>query len=172
MAAIVAFTVSAAHATLPAPPFDFALSPSSAVEGEPVTIRISPRSATPGAHDLYIAHARSEEASFLGADGTWAPRPVLYARVLDGPASPIVRPWPKAWPPGEHALALVVVPVSADPLARLAWRYRPVVRWVTITPRVSTDAPPDVATMILLAAATTVALGVVWWTLLGARSGS
>jgi hypothetical protein len=175
VAAVVTFMALAATtatAALPAPPFDFSLSPSSVVEGEPVTIRITPRSAAPGAHDLYVVHARSEEASFLDPNGAWAPRPVLYARVGDGPVAPIVRPWPKAWPPGEHALALVVVPVSGDPLARLGWRYRPVERRVTIAPRVSGDAPPDVMTMTVLAALTLAAIGAVWWTVLASDSRS
>src|SRR5262249_50101692 len=93
-------------------------------------------------------------ASFLDEVGAWSPRPVPYARAVGVDAPPIVRQWPQAWPPGEHAFALIVVPVSANPLTRSAWRYRPVIRWLDVEPRPTGDAGPDFGTVAMLAVAT------------------
>jgi len=175
-AALLALAAAPASAALPAPPFDFSLSPVSVTEGAPVTIRIAPVRA-PGAgpsevHDLYLALARTEEASFLNEVGAWSPSPVPYARAVGVDAPPIVRQWPQAWPPGEHAFALIVVPVSANPLARSAWRYRPVIRWVDVEPRATGDASPDFATVAMLAVATLGAIAAVWLTVLKGRRGA
>jgi hypothetical protein len=172
-AAVLAGAAAPASAALPAPPFDFGMSPGAVTEGAPVTIRIAPVHAAgagvPEAYDLYLALARTDEASFLTEDGAWSPTPVPYARAVGVSAPPIVRQWPRAWPPGEHAFALVVVPVSGDPLARSAWRYRPVIRWVDVEPRVSDDAAPDYATLAILAVATLGAIAAVWWSTLASR---
>jgi hypothetical protein len=172
-AAVLAVAAAPASAALPAPPFDFGMSPGAVTEGAPVTIRIAPVRAAgagvPEAYDLYLALARTDEASFLTEDGAWSPTPVPYARAVGVSAPPIVHQWPRAWPPGEHAFALVVVPVSADPLARGAWRYRPVIRWVDVEPRVSGDAAPDYATLVVLAFATLGAIAAVWWSMLASR---
>ncbi len=172
-AALMALAVAPASAALPAPPFDFSLSPAAVTEGAPVTVRIAPvRSAgagAPDAYDLYLVLARTEEASFLTEAGAWSPTPVPYARAVDVTAAPIVRQWARAWPPGEHAFALVVVPVSADPLARSAWRYRPVTRWLDVAPHTSGDESADYATVAMLAVATLVAIAAVWWSLRARR---
>jgi len=159
-AAILALAAAPASAALPAPPFDFSLSPAAVTEGAPET------------YDLYLALARTDEASFLTEDGAWSPSPVPYARAVGVNAPPIVRQWPQAWPPGEHAFALLVVPVSADPLARSAWRYRPVIRWLDVEPRASGDASPDYATVAILVVATLGAIAAVWWTVLEGRRGT
>lgn len=168
-AAVLALAATASHAALPAPPFELSVTPGSVIEGEPVTIRIAP-SVTPEtgeARDIYLALATSEEAAFLTEQGAWSPRPVPYARIAAGHAPTIVRPWPKAWPPGDHTLAMLVVPPAADPLGRTAWIYRPVIAQLSVTPRASADAPPAVGALFILAAATLAAIGCVWWTVLG-----
>lgn len=175
-AAILALAAAPASAALPAPPFDFSLSPAAVTEGAPATVRIAPVRApsagAPETYDLYLALARTDEASFLTEDGAWSPSPVPYARAVGVNAPPIVRQWPRAWPPGEHAFALLVVPVSADPLARSAWRYRPVIRWLDVEPRASGDASPDYATVAILVVATLGAIAAVWWTVLEGRRGT
>jgi hypothetical protein len=172
----LALAPAPASAALPAPPFDFSLAPSTVDEGAPVTVRIAPvRSSSAGApetYDLYVALARTDEAAFLTEDGAWSPKPAPYARTVGVNAPPIVRQWPRAWPPGEHAVALLAVPVSADPLARSAWRYRPVIRWLDVEPRASDDAAPDYTTVAILAVATAGAIALVWWTVLPRRRGA
>jgi hypothetical protein len=169
-AVLLALAVSAAHAALPAPPFELSVTPGSVIEGEPVTIRIAPSGTLKNdeARDIYLALATSEEAAFLTEHGAWSPRPVPYARVTAGHIATIVRPWPKAWPPGDHTLALLVVPPSADPLGRTGWVYRPVIARLSVVPRVPAGAPPAVGALSLLAAATLAAIACVWWTVLGA----
>ncbi len=173
LAALLGLAAAPASAALPEPPFDLSFSPASVTEGAPVTIRIAPARSRGAAGadpvDVYLALARTEEASFLTETGAWAPRPVPYAHAVTVDTPPIVRQWPQAWPPGEHAFALIVVPVSADPLARAAWRYRPVIRWLDIEPRASGDMPADYPTLALLAAATLGAIGAVWWAALASR---
>jgi len=174
-AVLAALAASPAFAALPAAPFDFTMSPAAVTEGAPVTIRIAPVRAgagAPQAHDLYLALARSEEAAFLTEGGAWSPRPVPFARAVPPDAAPIVRQWPRAWPPGEHAFALIAVPVSTDPLARTAWRYRPAIRWLEVTPRVSDKGIPDYTALVTLALATAGANAAVWWTLLQRRRGA
>jgi len=173
IAALLVLVPGLVFAALPSPPFDFSLSPAAVTEGAPVTIRIAavraPAAGAPEVYDLYLALARTEEASFLTEDGAWSPSPVPYARAVAVSAPPIVRPWPRAWPSGEHAFALLVVPVSADPLARTGWRYRPVIRWLDVEPRASGDTSPDSATIAILVVATLGAMATVWWIVLRSR---
>ena len=171
IAVLIIAVASVSHAALPAPPFDFTVTPSAVVEGNSVTIHIAsrgPRQHHVEDHDLYLALAFSEEASFLTADGTWSPRPVPFARAPRAEALSLVRPWPKAWPPGDHALALLVVPASANPLARTKWCYRPVITWLSITPRAA-DVRPATSVLSALAGLTVIAVATVWWTVLGGR---
>jgi hypothetical protein len=162
---LLALVATSVEAALPAPPFELTLSSTSLVEGEPVTVRVAPTS--PGRsgerHDVYLLLASVEEAAFLTPEGTWAPHPVPYARGVSTGDAPIVRRWPKAWPPGRYALGLVVVAPSADPLSRADWRYRPAITWFHIAPLVSGDTAPAFPTLALLGVAAAVAVALVWW---------
>lgn len=164
-ALLAALAATPVEAALPAPPFDLELSSTSLVEGQAVTVLVTPR---PGGtdserYDLYLQLASSEEAAFLTAEGTWAPRPVPYARAASTTDPPIVGQWPRAWPPGRHALGLVVVPASGDPLSRPEWRYRPAIIWLRIAPLRSGDAGPAAAIRGLLSVAAAVAVALVCW---------
>lgn len=165
LAALLALATTPGEAALPAPPFDLALSSTSVVEGQAVTVRVTGRPGATGGerYDLYLQLASSEEAAFLTAEGTWAPRPVPYARDASTTDPPIVRQWPRVWPPGRHALGLVVVPASGDPLSRSEWRYRPAITWLRIAPLRSDDAGPAAALLGLLGVATAVAVALVGW---------
>jgi hypothetical protein len=165
LVALLTLAAGAAEAALPAPPFRLTLSSASPAEGQPVTVRVEgTRDGRDGQrHDLYVVLASAEEAAFLTPDGAWAPRPVPYAASVSPSEPPIVRQWPRAWPPGRHALGMVVVAPSADPLDRSQWRYRPVIRWIDIAPARPDATPPATGTLALLGVATAVAAGLVWW---------
>jgi hypothetical protein len=165
LATLLALTATRVEATLPPPPFDLELSSTSLVEGQAVTIRVTARPGATGGqrYDLYLQLASSEEAAFLTPEGTWAPRPVPYARAASTRDAPIVRRWPRAWPPGRHALGLVVVPASVDPLARSEWRYRPALAWLRIAPPRPADAGPPAAVAAWLGVAAAMAVALVWW---------
>ena len=165
VAALLALGAAVAEAALPAPPFDLTLSPTSLIEGEPVTIRVTPTASTPDAarYDLYLLLASVEEAAFLTPEGTWAPTPVPYARSVSTVDPPIVRPWPHAWPPGRFAFGLVVVPPSGDPLGRDEWRYRPAITWFDVAPRASGTGTPVSTSLVVLGVAAAGAAALVWW---------
>jgi hypothetical protein len=165
LAGLLALVATSVDAALPGPPFDLMLSSTSLIEGEAVTVRVAGRpGAPPGErYDVYLLLASVEEAAFLTPEGTWARRPVPYARAMSTTDPPVVRQWPKVWPPGSFALAMVAVPPSGDPLARVEWRYRPAITWFRIAPRRPDDAGPEVATSGLLGAAAAVAVALVWW---------
>jgi hypothetical protein len=150
---------------LPAPPFDLTLSSVSPVEGQSVTVRVEPRpgGAPAERHDIYLMLASVEEAAFLTPAGSWASQPVPYVSALAAADPPVVRQWPRAWPPGRFALGLVAVSPGADPLARSEWRYRPAIAWISIAPRAPSGAAPAFGTLALLGAALVVAIGLVWW---------
>lgn len=162
---LLALAATSAEAALPAPPFDLTLSSASLIEGQAVMVRVAAR---PGGtdserYDVYLQLASSEEAAFLMPEGTWAPRPVPYARAVSTTEPPIVHQWPRAWPPGRHALGLVVVPVSGDPLARLEWRYRPVITWLRIEPLRAGDAGTATAIPGVLGVGALAAVALVCW---------
>lgn len=165
LAALLTLAATSVEAALPAPPFDLELSSTSLVEGQAVTVRVTARPGGTGSerYDLYLQLASSEEAAFLTPEGTWAPRPVPYARAASTTDPPIVRQWPRAWPPGRHALGLVVVPASGDPLSRPEWSYRPATAWLRIAPLHPPAAGPAAAVAGLLGVAATVAVALVWW---------
>lgn len=165
LAGLLALAATSVEAALPAPPFDLGLSPTSLIEGDTATVRVTarPRSTEAGRYDVYVLLASVEQAAFLTPEGTWAPRPVAYARAVSTSDPPIVRPWPKVWPAGDYALGLVVVPPSGDPLARSEWRYRPAVTWFQIAPRQSAAAALTPATVGLLGLAAAAAIALVWW---------
>jgi hypothetical protein len=165
LAALLALATASAEAALPAPPFDLTLSSTSLIEGQAVTVRVAARPGGTGGerYDLYLQMASSEEAAFLTPEGTWAPRPVPYARSVSATDPPLVRQWPKAWPPGQHALGLVVVPASGDPLSRPEWRYRPAITWLQIAPLRSDDAGSGAALLWLLGITAAMAVALVWW---------
>jgi hypothetical protein len=73
--------------------------------------------------------------------------------------SPIVARWVPN-PPGEIPLTLVVVPAGADPLARFAWTFRPLVVPVSVPPPAA-PTPLDVAVLGPLAAVTLLACALV-----------
>jgi hypothetical protein len=164
LAALVVLVAASAEAVLPAPPFDLALSSTSLTEGETITVRVVPRATgrADGPYDVYVLLASVEEGAFLTPEGAWAPRPVAYARGLSTTDPPIERRWPKAWPAGRNALALVVVPPGGDPLARAEWRYRPAIRWLRIASLRPRDAVPATTTLALLGGATAAVLLVAW----------
>jgi hypothetical protein len=164
LAAVAVLMAASVEAALPAPPFELALSSTSPTEGESVTVRVVPRARgrADGPYDVYVLLASVEEGAFLTPEGAWAPRPVAYARGLSTTDPPVERPWPKAWPAGRNALALVVVPPGGDPLGRAEWRYRPSVRWLRITPLRPRDAVPLTTTLALLGSAAAALLLVVW----------
>jgi hypothetical protein len=165
LAGLLMLVAAPTEAALPGPPFVLALSSTSLIEGETVTVHVTAR---PGGtaherYDLYLLLASVEEAAFLTPEGTWAPRPVPYARSVSTTDPPLVRPWPKVWPPGRYALGLVVVPPSGDPLSRAEWRYRPAITWFRIAPLRSESAVPAVTTLALLGVAAAGAVALVWW---------
>jgi hypothetical protein len=168
-AALLALGAAVADAALPAPPFDLTLSSTSLIEGEPVTIRVTPtaRPSPTARYDVYLLLASVEEAAFLTPEGTWAPTPVPYARSVSTADPPIVRPWPHAWPPGHFAFGLVVVPPSSDPLVRDDWRYRPAITWFDVAPRGSGAATPASTSLVVLGVAAATAAALVWWATLG-----
>jgi hypothetical protein len=165
LAGCLLLAAASAEAALPAPPFDLAVSSTSLIEGQPVTVTIAARpGATSGErYDFYLQLASSEEAAFLTPEGTWAPTPVPYARAVSAADPPTVHRWPRAWPAGHHALGLVVVPASGDPLARPEWTYRPVITWLRIAPLRSHDAAPAGPLPVLLGVAAAAAVGLVGW---------
>ena len=156
---------AAAEAALPAPPFDLAVSSTSLREGDTVTVRVSPRptGAAQDRYDLYVLLASSEEAAFLTPEGRWAPRPVAYARAVSTSNPTLVREWPRVWPAGQHALALVAVAPDGDPLDRATWQFRPAIVWLRITPLHPNGAASVVRTWLLLGAAALAAVALVWW---------
>jgi hypothetical protein len=127
-------------------------------------VRVTPRPgrSAGGPHDVYVLLASVEEAAFLTPEGGWAPRPVVYARALSTTDPPVVRQWPKAWPAGRNALALVAVPPGGDPLSRAEWQYRPAITWFRITSLRPREAVPEGTTLALLGAAA-VAVALVGW---------
>jgi hypothetical protein len=165
LAALLLLAAAAAEAALPAPPFDLAVSSTSLREGDTVTVRVSPRSAgaAQDRYDLYVLLASSEEAAFLTPEGRWAPRPVAYARAVSTSNPPLVREWPRVWPAGQHALALMAVAPAGDPLDRASWQFRPAIVWLRITPLNPDRGAPMVWTWLLLGAAALAAVALVWW---------
>jgi hypothetical protein len=165
LAALLLLVATSVEAALPAPPFDLALSSTSLREGDTVTVRVSarPGGAAQDRYDLYVLLASVEEAAFLTPEGTWAPRPVPYARAVSTSDPPLVRQWPKVWPPGQYALGLVAVAPSGDPLDRAAWRYRPAIRWFQVAPLRPERAAPVIRTWVLLGVAAVAAGALVWW---------
>ena len=165
LAALLTLAGTDVAAALPGPPFDLALSSTSLVEGQTITVRVSARPGGIGRerYDVYLQLASSEEAAFLTPEGVWAPRPVPYARAISTTDPPVVREWARVWPPGRHALGLVVVPASGDPLARPEWSYRPAIAWLRIAPLGGNDSGPPPAILGLLAVAAAVAVALVWW---------
>jgi hypothetical protein len=98
-------------AALPSPPFDFSLSPAAVTEGHPSRSARRVRAPAAGAAGgrPVSALARRRGRSHRGRRLVAEPGTV---RAPSAERAPIVRPWPRAWPPGEHAFALLVVPVS------------------------------------------------------------
>jgi hypothetical protein len=165
LAGLLALVATSVEAALPGPPFELRLSSTSLIEGQTVGVRVAGR---PGGthderYDVYLLLASVEEAAFLTPEGTWAPGPVPYARAMSTTDPPVVRAWPKVWPPGRYALGLVVVPPSGDPLSRTEWRYRPAITWFRIAPRDRGSAGPAAAASGLLGGAAAVAIALVWW---------
>jgi hypothetical protein len=165
LAGLLALAAPSVEAALPAPPFDLTLSSTSLVEGQATTVRVAARPGETGRerYDVYLQLASSEEAAFLTPEGTWAPHPVPYVRAMSTLDPPVVRHWPRVWPPGRHALGLVVVPASGDPLARPEWSYRPAIAWLRVAPLRSRDPGPTAASLALLGVAAAVAVALVWW---------
>lgn len=148
-----------ADAALPAPPFALDVTPARVRAGEPVRLRITPRGGAAGAFDLYLMWALSPEAAFLTPAGGWSPRPVAFRAGVPAAGPPITAGWVPG-PPGDIPLALVVVPAGGDPLARFAWRYRPVLARISASPPAA-PAPLDFATLAPLAAITLLACALV-----------
>jgi len=171
-ALLLLIAAAAAEAALPAPPFDLAVSSTWLREGDTITVRVSPRptGAAQDRYDLYVLLASSEEAAFLTPEGTWAPQPVAYARAVSTSDPPLVREWPRVWPAGQHALALVAVAPAGDPLDRATWQFRPAIVWLRVTALHPDRGAPVVRAWVLLGAAALAAVGLVWWA--GARPAS
>jgi hypothetical protein len=145
---------SGAEAALPAPPFELSVAPKAMLSGDDVAVRLRPRAHATGQWDLYVVWLYSERAAFLGPDGAWWPRPVLFrARATAGETVTVT--WKNAGPGGEATLALLTVDPGGDPLERLDWRFRPSLATVRIAPPPAPRSLPygTVAALGLAAAA-------------------
>lgn len=142
---------SGAEAALPAPPFALDVTPARVTAGAPVTLTLTPQSG-PGTFDVYLMWALSPEAAFLTPEGAWSSRPVPFRAGLAATGPPERVSWVPA-PPGDIPLALVVVPVGADPLERFAWMFRPEIVQVRAQPP-HAGAAADLTVLAPLAAAT------------------
>lgn len=151
------------YARLPAPPFDFHISPARVSQGDSVTIQIAPAtrsSATTERLDIYVLWAYAEEAAFLTREGAWAPAPVALSRdtTLKDPP-PLSVTWNGARPVMDIPLALLVVPTGTDPLDRAQWAYRPVVRWLSVRgPSTPWSVTPGALVFGLVAAASSLVI--------------
>ena len=154
----VVLGAGAAEAALPPPPFALDVTPARVTAGAPVTLTLTPRGG-PGAFDVYLMWALSPEAAFLTPEGAWSSGPVAFRAGLAATAEPVRVRWVPG-PPGDIPLALVVVPVGADPLERFAWMFRPVVVEVRAVPP-DARAPADVGVLAPLAAVTLLSCGIV-----------
>ncbi|HEV8585315.1 MAG TPA: YfhO family protein [Methylomirabilota bacterium] len=153
---VLLVAVPAAHAALPAPPFELAVAPSGVTEGDPVTLAVTPRAATGGPWDVYVLWLFSERAAFLGPDGAWAQQPVPWrARLAAGESARGV--WRRAGPPAGVTLALVVVRPGADPLERLDWIFRPALARLVVAPAPGAGPPRPWGTLAVLGLAAVVA---------------
>lgn len=170
LAAMLLLVAAAADAALPAPPFELIVSATTVGEGQPLTLRIAP-SGREGARerfDVYVLLASVIEGAFLTPAGAWSAQPVPYAHDVSPADGPVIRQWPRAWPPGRYALGLVVVPPGVDPLARADWRYRPRVVWIDIVRARADAGPPATGQLVMLAVAGAGAIALVG---LAGRSG-
>jgi hypothetical protein len=154
----LALAAGRAEAALPAPPFALDVSPQRVRAGEAVTLRITPLGG-PGEFDLYLMWALSAEAAFLTPEGAWSPRPVAFRARVPAAGAPVSVRWVPG-PPGDIPLALVVVAAGADPLARFAWPFRPVVVEIAARPP-ATGVPLDAAALAPLALVTVLSCALV-----------
>lgn len=134
----LALAAGVAEAVLPAPPFELDVTPVRLTAGEAVTVTVTPRGGH-GEFDLYLMWALAAEAAFLTPEGAWSPRPVAFRARLMAVGPPVSLRWVPG-PPGPIPLALVVVPAGSDPMARFAWRFRPLVIEIHARPAVAAAA--------------------------------
>jgi hypothetical protein len=154
----LALAAGCAEAALPAPPFALEVVPARVTAGEAVTLRITPLGGR-GEFDVFLMWALSAEAAFLTPEGTWSPRPVAFRARMPAAGPVVVMRWVPG-PPGDIPLALVVVPAGADPLARWAWAFRPVLVEISARPPAA-GAALDALGLAPLALATALACALV-----------
>jgi len=154
----LALAAGGAEAALPAPPFALDVTPARVTPGQPVTLRITPLGGG-GEFDLFLMWALAAEAAFLTPEGGWSPRPVAFRARVPAAGAPLSLRWVPG-PPGDIPLALVVVPAGADPLARFAWAFRPVLVEIRARPPAA-GAALDVGTLAPLALVTLLSCAVV-----------
>jgi hypothetical protein len=165
VAAALSIAPTSTYARLPAPPFDFAITPAQVSEGGSATFEVAPAtgsSAGTNRYDVYVMWAYSEEAAFLTPQGVWAPVPVALARDTTVQSAPTLRvTWNGARPVMDIPLAVLVVPAGADPLDRARWTHRPVIRWLRVTARTRPWSLTSGAMLLgFVAAAASVAIAV------------
>jgi Bacterial membrane protein YfhO len=155
-------SASAAHAALPAPPFELTVAPATFVSGSDPSVTVRPRGGAGGRWDLYVVWLYSERAVFLGADGAWHPRPTPFrAGAAAGETATVT--WKNAGPAGEATLALLTVDRGGNPLERLDWRFRPSLATVKIgAPPMPRSLPYDTLAVLLVASLGAIALVLRW----------
>jgi hypothetical protein len=154
-----------AEASLSPPPYDFAVSPSTVVQGERLTLRLTPRAEVEpeGPYDIHVWFLADggKSWSYLSPAGRWSRKAVPYREVRDRAAfGPVTIVTDGELPAGWYTLGVQLIAPGAPPV-RKYYAFQPLVARARVRPG-GLDAAPRVGAVAGLAMLTLLAVVVVW----------
>lgn len=133
--------IALAGCQTPAGPYDFRATPASPVEGDDLTLSLTPTkdAASPGVApvDLYVSVTREGTGPrawlFLDPAGRWTAARVRYRRIEPGDPEPVVMRFARVNPFGQYSFRAQLVRAGATP-ARTHYLFPPAVLTLRIRP--------------------------------------